>query len=63
MNPETLREFQDRGRFFYQNSPGAVAADEWTRQRDRLDKTRSDIAESGGEPDGEEATPSLLTNQ
>jgi hypothetical protein len=55
MNAETLRELQDRGRFFYQNFPGAAAADEWRRQRDRLDEKKTNTAESGGEAGDEEA--------
>jgi len=43
MNAETLRELQDRGRFFYQNFPGVAAAAEWIRQRDRLEEKETDI--------------------
>jgi hypothetical protein len=62
MNAETLRELQDRGRFFYQNFPGAAAADEWIRQRDRLDEKDADIGKSHGERKHEESVPSLPIN-
>jgi hypothetical protein len=59
MNAETLRELQDRGRFFYENFPGAAAADEWWRQRDRLDKKKADIAESSDGSGDDEAASNL----
>jgi hypothetical protein len=64
MNAETLRELQNRGKFFYQTFPGAAAADEWTRHRDRFDEKNTNTAESGDESSGilEEAAPSPLTD-
>ena len=38
MQLAVLREFQDRGRLFWEMFPGAKAADEWQRQRDQLDQ-------------------------
>ncbi len=62
MNAETLRELQDRGRFFYQNFPGAAAADEWMRQRDRLEEKEADIGKPRGERKDEDSVPSLPIN-
>jgi hypothetical protein len=66
MKADELRDLQQRGRFFYEMFPGAKAADEWMRDRDRRDrvdsakqlqKTRSDasspdptLVESGARP-------------
>ena len=38
MDLETLRELQQRGRFFYEMFPGAKAAEEWLRHRDQLER-------------------------
>jgi hypothetical protein len=38
MDFEVLREFQQRGRFFYEMFPGAKASDEWQRHRDRMEQ-------------------------
>ena len=38
MQPDVLRELQQRGRLFYEMFPGAKASDEWQRQRDLLDE-------------------------
>ena len=35
MDLEMLREFQQRGRFFYEMFPGAKASEEWQRHRDQ----------------------------
>jgi len=35
MDAALLRELQDRGRFFYERFPGAAAAEEWKRERER----------------------------
>ena len=32
---EKLRELQGRGRFFYERFPGAAAAEEWKRVREK----------------------------
>jgi hypothetical protein len=37
MDLETLRELQQRGRFFYEMFPGAKASEEWLRHRDQLE--------------------------
>jgi hypothetical protein len=36
MDLDTLRELQQRGRFFYEMFPVAKASDEWQRHRDQL---------------------------
>jgi hypothetical protein len=38
MDLETLRELQQRGRFFYEMFPGAKASEEWLRHRDQLER-------------------------
>jgi len=38
MDAEFLRELQDRGRFFYERFPGAAAAEEWKRERERVER-------------------------
>jgi hypothetical protein len=38
MELEVLREFQRRGRFFYEMFPGAKASDGWQRHRDRMEQ-------------------------
>ena len=38
MDLETLREFQHRGRFFYEMFPGAKASDEWQLHRDQMEE-------------------------
>ena len=38
MDLEMLRQFQQRGRFFYEMFPGAKASEEWQRHRDRLER-------------------------
>ena len=38
MQPEVLRELQERGRFFYEMFPGAKVSDEWQRHRDELEE-------------------------
>jgi hypothetical protein len=38
MDLETLRELQQRGRFFYEMFPGAQASEEWLRHRDQLER-------------------------
>ena len=38
MQPEVLRQLQQRGRFFYEMFPGAKASDDWQRQRDLMDE-------------------------
>lgn len=38
MDLETLRELQQRGRFFYEMFPGAKASEEWQRHRDQMDR-------------------------
>jgi hypothetical protein len=45
MQPEVLRELQERGRFFWEMFPGAKVADEWQRQRDQLER----LEETSGE--------------
>ena len=60
MTADELRELQDRGRFFYEMFPGAKAAEEWNRQRDRLDeldrkKRPSQLPETG--PSANRDTP------
>jgi hypothetical protein len=48
MTADELRELQDRGRFFYEMFPGAKAADEWKRDRDRVDE--GDHAKNASKP-------------
>ena len=38
MDLEMLREFQQRGRLFYEMFPGAKASEEWQRHRDQLER-------------------------
>jgi hypothetical protein len=38
MDAALLRELQDRGRFFYERFPGAAAAEEWKRHRERAER-------------------------
>jgi hypothetical protein len=38
MDLETLRELQQRGRFYYEMFPGAKASEEWLRHRDQLER-------------------------
>lgn len=39
MDPDVLRDLEERGRFFWEMLPGAQAGDEWQRQRDRPART------------------------
>ena len=38
MDLDTLRELQQRGRFFYEMFPGASASEEWLQHRDQLER-------------------------
>ena len=38
MEANELRELQNRGRFFWEDFPGAKASGEWTRDRDRSEQ-------------------------
>lgn len=38
MQPDVLRELQERGRFFWEMFPGAKMADEWQRQGQQLER-------------------------
>lgn len=38
MDAELLRELQQRGRFFYEMFPGAMASGEWRRHRNRMEE-------------------------
>jgi hypothetical protein len=53
MNAERLRHLQNRGQFFYQNFPGAAAAEEWKRVREEAEGRDADAAARDGHPDGE----------
>lgn len=46
MDLETLRELQQRGRFFYEMFPGAKASEEWLRHRDQLEREHADHSRS-----------------
>jgi len=46
MDLETLRELQQRGRFFYEMFPGAKASEEWLRHRDQLEHEHADHSRS-----------------
>jgi hypothetical protein len=49
MDAELLRKMQDRGRFFYEGFPGAAAAEEWTRARDKAVREYDARAEQDAE--------------
>ena len=57
MDAGLLRQLQDRGRFFYERFPGAAAAEEWKRQRERAEvEEAARTRESRGSPtEGEDA--------
>ena len=48
MDAALLRELQDRGRFFYERFPGAAAAEEWKRQRERAEQGEAARTREGG---------------
>ena len=50
---ELLRELQDRGRFFYERFPGAAAAEEWKRMREKAAQERdnADARDGVSEPE------------
>ena len=50
MQPDVLRDLQERGRFFWGMFPGAKASDEWQRQRDRLEPLEVRTAASNPAP-------------
>jgi hypothetical protein len=51
MDAALLRDLQDRGRFFYERFPGAAAAEEWKRARERAErKQAAHTREDGGSP-------------
>jgi hypothetical protein len=54
MGPELLRELQDRGRFFYETFPGAAAAEEWKRIREKADQEHTTLTQRDGVSDREE---------
>lgn len=41
MDAELLRQLQDRGRFFSERCPGAAAAEEWKRMREKPSSSRN----------------------
>jgi hypothetical protein len=57
MDAELLRELQDRGRFFYERFPGASAADDWRRERDRTEHEDAAHQRQGGGSHGEAEVP------
>jgi hypothetical protein len=38
MELDLLQELQGRGRFFWEMFPGAIASDDWQRQREQLER-------------------------
>lgn len=54
MDAELLRELQDRGRFFYERFPGAAAAEEWKRMREKAEHDHAARTHPDGGPHGEE---------
>jgi hypothetical protein len=38
MDAALLREWQDRGQFFYERFPGAAAAENWKQQREKAER-------------------------
>jgi len=54
MDAESLRQLQDRGRFFYERFPGAAAAEEWKRIREKAEQDHAARTQMGGAPQGEE---------
>ena len=57
MDATLLRELQDRGRFFCERFPGAAAAEEWKRERERGEREEAArTRERRGSPgEGEDA--------
>jgi hypothetical protein len=53
MDAALLRELQDRGRFFYERFPGAAAAEEWKRERERGEREEAARTHQGRGPPGE----------
>ena len=54
MDAALLRELQDRGRFFYERFPGAAAAEEWKRERERAEREEAARTRDGHGSPGEE---------
>ena len=50
---ELLRELQDRGRFFYERFPGAAAAEEWKRMREKAAQEHDSAGGQDGVSDPE----------
>jgi len=48
MDAELLRQLQDRGRFFYGRFPGAAAAEEWKRIREKAEQDHAARTQMGG---------------
>jgi len=57
MDAELLRELQERGRFFYERFPGASAADDWRRERDRTEREDAAAQRRDGGSHGEDEDP------
>lgn len=53
MDAELLRQLQDRGRFFYERFPGAAAAEEWKRMREKAEQHHAARTQMGGGPQDE----------
>jgi hypothetical protein len=56
MDARWLRELQDRGRFFYERFPGAAAADEWQRSRDRAEYEHLSHSDRASEGEADDAS-------
>jgi hypothetical protein len=54
MDADLLRELQDRGRFFYERFPGASAADDWSRERDRTEHEHAAHQRRDGSSQGQD---------
>ena len=50
---ESLRELQDRGRFFYERFPGAAAAEEFKRVREKAAQEHDNAGGRDGVSDPE----------
>ena len=55
MDAELLRDLQDRGRFFYRSFPGAAAAEEWKRIREKAEQEHANATARDGDSDREAA--------
>ena len=54
MDAKLLRELQDRGRFSYEGFPGAAAAEEWKRRREKTEQEHTTRTQTNADAEPKE---------